>query len=639
MRSIAAAAGSNGRVDMFYLDPARGLHAINPDGVPELGGIFTSAPVAVSCLAREPLSITGAANAPPVRAREAEAVSPGRPATPAAPDHTPETPAAPAPAAAAGSTLSSVLSGPVLWLPEVQRVDIFGLGTDYAMYHKRLFGTYGSNTGGWESLGGIFISTPAAIAWDGGRVDVFGLGTDRAMYTKTNSGGSWTSSWERLGGTFASAGTVVSQTAGQLDLFAMGTDFTLRHSQLNGSTWSDWQNLGGNLASPPAAVSWGNNRVDVFAVWGDRTLRHTWWDGTLWNEWESLGGDYAEEPAVATWGPGRLDVFVLGNPHLAGEAPPDRKIYHHWFSDNAWSPPKALKGLNPNQAAYSSPTVVCTGPNQLKLFAPGPDPAVAPVDGFANMTIQSLSNRGPDWSDGDVGAPDGPIDWGTFLSGPLHLPNQGLVAVNDVKCIEKRSGPLESDTDYASASLAIGNWPTETAVQTIGDLSSNQESQTNLLSLGPVTMELAEMMSFNYIVINNGSGDATKVAAALGNAGATINTGSVSSISSQLGQGVEKIVSVVIDKGLSEIPVIGSLLGTIANWLASQVETILSANCDGIVAAELIVFPGVPSAGTQLSNVEMNHPGTNSNIGCGSNSNYDVWRTVLTGLTTTELNT
>ncbi len=148
----------------------------------------------------------------------------------------------------------------------------------------------------------------------------------------------------------------------------------MRHSQLNGSTWSDWQNLGGNLASPPAAVSWGNNRVDVFAVWGDRTLRHTWWDGTLWNEWESLGGDYAEEPAVATWGPGRLDVFVLGNPQLAGEAPPDRQIYHHWFSDNAWSPPKALKGLNPNQAAYSSPTVVCTGPINSSYSPPGRTP-------------------------------------------------------------------------------------------------------------------------------------------------------------------------------------------------------------------------------------------------------------------------
>jgi hypothetical protein len=61
-------------------------------------------------------------------------------------------------------------------------------------------------------------------------------------------------------------------------------------------------------------------------------------------------------------------------------------------------------------------------------------------------------------------------------------------------------------------------------------------------------------------------------------------------------------------------------------------------SCVGIVAAELIVFPGVPSAATQLSNVELSHPGTDSNTGCGGNSTYDVWRTVLTGLTTTELN-
>lgn len=57
MKSIAVAAGSNGRVDMFYLDPAHSLQAISPIGFPELGGNFTSAPVAVSCLAREPLAL------------------------------------------------------------------------------------------------------------------------------------------------------------------------------------------------------------------------------------------------------------------------------------------------------------------------------------------------------------------------------------------------------------------------------------------------------------------------------------------------------------------------------------------------------------------------------------------------------
>jgi hypothetical protein len=191
----------------------------------------------------------------------------------------------------------------------------------------------------------------------GSRIDVFGLGTDYAMYHNSNIGGRWLATWEPLGGVFSSKATLVSQGPGSLDVFARGADFTLRHRSYNGSAWtSDWQNLGGNLASEPAAVSWGQGRLDIFAVGNDSTLWHKWWDGSIWNEWEFLGGPYSSSPSAVTWGPNRLDVFVVGN---------DSNVYHHWFDGYTWHR-ESLGG-----PITSSPTAVSTAPNLLDVFAPG----------------------------------------------------------------------------------------------------------------------------------------------------------------------------------------------------------------------------------------------------------------------------
>lgn len=630
MKAIAAAAGVDHRVDVFYLDDAASMHWLSPAAVPALGGVFTSAPVAVSSYVQPPLVLEPEPVEPPSVISGLGVKASETPPSPA--------PAGQSPAGAAkpASKEARIIRPPGGEVVRVQQLDVFGLGLDYAMYHKRLFNDDANNTSPWPGLGGVFTSTPAAIAWGSDRVDVFGVGMDRAMYTKTLIGSEVTPNWENLGGVFTSAATVVSQTAGQLDLFARGPDFTLRHNQLNGSQWFGWQNLGGNLASPPVAVSWGENRVDVFAIFNDRALWHRWWDGQIWNDWESLAGAYSEEPAVATWGVGRLDVFVLGDPHLAGDKPPDRDVYHYWFSDGAWSQPVALKSPNPNHAVFGAPTVVASGVNRLTVFAPGlEDPG---HDGSANQTLLQLSSSTDLWGDGPVGSSTGPVGWGTRLDGPLHLPNQGIVSVDNVKAIEQRSGAFESDTDYASASLAVGNWPSVTAVQFMGDISTDQESQTNLLSLGPTTMELAELVSFNYLVVNNGSAAQAAAMAALAQGGNTLNAGSVTSISTQIQSGVTKIVEVGIDSVLKEVPVVGSIVGPIANWLIDQLATIVFAKCDGLVAAELMVFPGKPDPTLQLTDAPVTHPGTDSATGCGDNSVYEVWRTVQTGITSARLN-
>ncbi len=85
------------------------------------------------------------------------------------------------------------------WGPN--RIDLFAVGTDHALWHKWWDGT---RWGGWESLGGVLQSDVAAVSWDRNRIDVFGIGTDHALRHKWWDGRRWRG-WESLGGTLESA--------------------------------------------------------------------------------------------------------------------------------------------------------------------------------------------------------------------------------------------------------------------------------------------------------------------------------------------------------------------------------------------------------------------------------------------------
>lgn len=95
-------------------------------------------------------------------------------------------------------------AGVTTW--SANRLDIFGVGTDNAMYHKAWTGSaWYPSVSGWENLGGVFNSPPRVVSWSPNRLDIFGLGTDNAMYHKAWSGSSWypsASGWENLGGVF-----------------------------------------------------------------------------------------------------------------------------------------------------------------------------------------------------------------------------------------------------------------------------------------------------------------------------------------------------------------------------------------------------------------------------------------------------
>jgi hypothetical protein len=82
--------------------------------------------------------------------------------------------------------------------------------------------------GGWESLGGLLISPPEAVSWGPNRLDVFAVGTDHALWHRWWDGSSW-GGWESLGGILESPPEAVSWSANRLDIFAMGTDSAMWH--------------------------------------------------------------------------------------------------------------------------------------------------------------------------------------------------------------------------------------------------------------------------------------------------------------------------------------------------------------------------------------------------------------------------
>lgn len=126
---------------------------------------------------------------------------------------------------------------------------------------------------GWENLGGGLTSAPGVSSWQPNRLDVFGRGTDQALYHKWWDGRSW-SNWENLGGVLTSGPTVSSRRPNHLEVFVRGTNQRMYTRTWNGSRWVDWEDLGGKLTSAPAAVSWGPNWTDVFANGENDNLIH-----------------------------------------------------------------------------------------------------------------------------------------------------------------------------------------------------------------------------------------------------------------------------------------------------------------------------------------------------------------------------
>jgi Zn-dependent M28 family amino/carboxypeptidase len=305
---------------------------------------------------------------------------------------------------------SSAPTPAVAWGPN--RLDVFVLGTDHALYHKWWNGSsWGPSLTGYEFQGGVITSSPETVAWGPNRLDVFVLGTDHALYHKWWNGSSWGPSltgYEFMGGVITSQPEAVAWGPNRLDVFVLGTDRALYHKWWNGSSWgpslTGYEFQGGVITSPPEAVAWGPNRLDVFVLGTDRALYHKWWNGSSWGPsltgYEYMGGVITSPPEAVAWGPNRLDVFVLGT---------DRALYHKWWNGSTWGP--SLTGYEYMGGVLTSPpTVVSWGPNRLDVFALGTDRAL--YHKWWNGTSWGPSVTGWEYMGGVITSPPRVASWG-----------------------------------------------------------------------------------------------------------------------------------------------------------------------------------------------------------------------------------
>jgi hypothetical protein len=203
----------------------------------------------------------------------------------------------------------------VAWGPN--RLDVFGLGTDHALWHRWWDG---NSWGGWESLGGALTSAPQAVAWGPNRLDIFALGQDSALWHRWWNGSSW-GGWESLGGALFSEVSAVSWGPNRLDVFAVGGDNAVWHRWWDGANWGGWESLGGSLFSSVGAVARRPNHLDLFAIGGDNAVWRRWWNGSTWGGWESLGGSVFSPVTPVAWAGNRLDIFAVGG---------DSALWHRW---------------------------------------------------------------------------------------------------------------------------------------------------------------------------------------------------------------------------------------------------------------------------------------------------------------------
>jgi hypothetical protein len=206
------------------------------------------------------------------------------------------------------------------------------------------------------SLGGVFTSPPAVAATANDRIDVFGLGTDYSVYHKTWTRGrtgaeQWTPDWENLGGNFTCVPVVTSSAVDRIDLFGLGVDQTMLHRMWNGSTWSQWDELGGAFTSPPVVLA--GAAAGTFEIFGrglDFLVYHTTWKPGTAAHWDALGGGLLGEPIAmsvpaAVRARENMFVFVTGL---------DGAIWCTIFDGIQWKPWSSIGVVLTQEAGYEA---------------------------------------------------------------------------------------------------------------------------------------------------------------------------------------------------------------------------------------------------------------------------------------------
>jgi hypothetical protein len=171
---------------------------------------------------------------------------------------------------------------------------------------------------------------------------------------------------------------------------------------------------------------------------------------------------------------------------------------------------------------------------------------------------------------------------------------------------------VDEDTDHVTVGLKVGDRVFDPQTKHMGDVD-NGTHQVGL-QFGPVLVDSeAESIAFNYQIVNNGHA-------------------SDSDIEQKLAAGAIALLTKVFSLGTPWTAVLGIVINYIFGFIF--------ADCDGPVAVDQINITGGTlwawTHGVGLHSETKYYPGTDSDVGCGSNSEYYVtWSMVGGGLATT----
>jgi len=200
---------------------------------------------------------------------------------------------------------------------------MFARGADNAIWVREIRNS-AWRTSEWKSLGGKFLSQPAASSMRDGRVDVFGVWNDQTARFKTFQNGVWETEWTNLGGDFSSPPSACGLVRDNMNVIAVGEDHAVYHKYASdGNTWGpslagDWESQGGLVSSSTdigcAAVSDKVQRFDIVAYGQGPShgmFFKTWNSTSGWQEWAGGKGGYKGDPTLVST-PGRVDYFGIG---------------------------------------------------------------------------------------------------------------------------------------------------------------------------------------------------------------------------------------------------------------------------------------------------------------------------------------
>ena len=219
----------------------------------------------------------------------------------------------------AGATIaeSAALASPTLAAGADGRVHAFALGEGRGVWHS-VVPRDGGAAWGWQPLGGVWASKPAAAVDGRGALRVLAVSADdRNAYATAIDGGAG-SAWARVGGGPLASVPKISMLptgSGGVIAVARGADRAFLRAKLpdNATSWGRWGVLKlypeGGWTSGAALLPQAGMEPELFATGSDLGVYHHTLRAT---HLHSMGGRFSATPSVLRNADGMLEVYVRG---------------------------------------------------------------------------------------------------------------------------------------------------------------------------------------------------------------------------------------------------------------------------------------------------------------------------------------